>query len=789
MNQADKTRQALILGALLHDIGKFVQRAQDNPRSQDHCHWGEEWFQDNLSEKLTGIFSEDNKETIRSAIANHHTYERYISLADAISAGMDRIEIELKDEEEKDPFTKRLVSIFSRISISNKDKKCKYHKLTFLGKNNLLDTFPIDNDKCSYQEYRKLLTAFNEEINKLDFSKLSPPQLVDWMYFLLLKYTWCIPSAAYRHEPDVSLFDHLKTTAAIAICLYDYHKEHSDENLNIETKAFQLIGGDVSGIQDYIFSILPQHGKVAKRLRARSLYVQLISEIATHKILHSFALPLCNQIISAGGNFYVLVPSLRDANRKIQTVQGECEKWMFEKLNAELSLPQASMELSGKDLAYFSKVLEKLRNNLAYQKYQSHRSVVFSGTMWNEKKFLRSEVIEGDAKVCQSCGKHPQTEDSEEGLCEHCSTDTKMGSLLPKRKYIAFFNDPTHEFRILDYSFELWGDKDLKNITEKNLYLVLNLNDSEINHLVRGFKYITTHIPAKEHIPSANVEEKSQIVTFEDIANVSEGDKLLGYVKADIDNLGLILRYGLEPEEPKDKYKIEGIRPSISRFVALSRMLETFFSGYLQFELIGNMDFKGIYTVFSGGDDLFIIGPWDKTINFIQEIRKDFSKFCANNPDFTFSAGISLAKHHIPVSFCAKSVHNALKEAKNRQDKDITIKDGVALFGQTLSWNELETILIETRKITEWLEHNVISRSLVYNFRQYGEMYQKYNKKRKVEYLKFIPLLTHDINRNLSLEKQKDAFLWAEALRHLEGSKNLPYLKTIMEYVLTYTRG
>ncbi|CAD7776790.1 hypothetical protein DMNBHIDG_01362 [Candidatus Methanoperedenaceae archaeon GB37] len=67
-------------------------------------------------------------------------------------------------------------------------------------------------------------------------------------------------------------------------------------------------------------------------------------------------------------------------------------------------------------------------------------------------------------------------------------------------------------------------------------------------------------------------------------------------------------------------------------------------------------------------------------------------------------------------------------------------------------------------------------------------MYQKYNKEGKVEYLKFIPLLTYDIVRNLSLEKQKDAFLWAEDLRHIEGSKNLPFLRTIMEYVLTYTR-
>jgi len=33
-------REAIILGALLHDIGKFVQRAQEKPNLQDHPHWG-----------------------------------------------------------------------------------------------------------------------------------------------------------------------------------------------------------------------------------------------------------------------------------------------------------------------------------------------------------------------------------------------------------------------------------------------------------------------------------------------------------------------------------------------------------------------------------------------------------------------------------------------------------------------------------------------------------------------------------------------------------------------------
>jgi CRISPR-associated protein Csm1 len=157
-----KEYQAVILGALLHDIGKFVQRAQDKPMSQDHSHWGEEWFQNNLAEKITSVFGEKEKQIIRSAIGNHHEHEKYISLADAISAGMDRIAI--VDEEKGDPFSDRLISIFSQISISDKSKFEKFNELAPLGKGKLKETFPTDDKKCTTIEYSELLETVPKKL-------------------------------------------------------------------------------------------------------------------------------------------------------------------------------------------------------------------------------------------------------------------------------------------------------------------------------------------------------------------------------------------------------------------------------------------------------------------------------------------------------------------------------------------------------------------------------------------------------------------------------------------------
>jgi len=47
---------------------------------------------------------------------------------------------------------------------------------------------------------------------------------------VLEKYTWCIPSAIYHTLPDISLFDHSVSTAAIASALYSYHKKKNTLN-------------------------------------------------------------------------------------------------------------------------------------------------------------------------------------------------------------------------------------------------------------------------------------------------------------------------------------------------------------------------------------------------------------------------------------------------------------------------------------------------------------------------------------------------------------------------------
>ena len=94
--------------------------------------------------------------------------------------------------------------------------------------------------------------------------------------------------------------------------------------------------------------------------------------------------------------------------------------------------------------------------------------------------------------------------------------------------------------------------------------------------------------------------------TFDEFCR-DEGEssfRRLGVLRMDVDNLGYIFQKGMLPE-----------RTTLSRYAALSRSFDYFFSGYLntiQQETAPHTSF----IIYSGGDDLFIIAAWNDAISW-----------------------------------------------------------------------------------------------------------------------------------------------------------------------------
>jgi len=97
----------------------------------------------------------------------------------------------------------------------------------------------------------------------------------------------------------------LPVTAAIAACLVA--EGYSDDELRqlrsgcVEIRQkprFLLLKGDISGMQDFIYTVTSKGA--AKGLRGRSVYLQLLTEVIANWILRRLILPFVNLLYQGG---------------------------------------------------------------------------------------------------------------------------------------------------------------------------------------------------------------------------------------------------------------------------------------------------------------------------------------------------------------------------------------------------------------------------------------------------------------------------------------------------------
>ena len=247
--------------------------------------------------------------------------------------------------------------------------------------------------------------------------------------------------------------------------------------------------------------------------------------------------------------------------------------------------------------------------------------------------------------------------------------------------------------------------------------------------------------------------EPDQPKTFNMIAQKSKkegkdgdlvGRPLLGFFKADVDNLGLIFSMGL------------GDKLSVARLSSVSRMLNLFFSEYIV--ELAKKEFSDIYVVFAGGDDLFMIGPWNQTIQFGIILREKMSLYCGGNPDITLSGGVLIAKPRLPMRKAVELTEMHLELAKKFSDEN-RHKDSLCLLGEALSWQEVNELLElggKFDKAIEEKERTAFSTAFLYRLLEYHKMYRKFNRENKIKFGRYLSLAHYDIARNILDAKKRN---------------------------------
>ncbi len=635
--------------------------------------------------------------------------------------------------------------------------------------------FPVPREKCekagnteAQMEYRKLWDSFRAALKIIPESHRRNWALwLDHFDSLWAAHASAIPAAtAGNAKPEVSLHDHSCTTAALATALWRYHENDDEDGIREQLRAqwdrerqhqelansaweedkFLLILGDFFGIQSFIFASGGETQKNAARLlRGRSAHVSLLSECAALKILDELGLPPTSQVINAAGKFLIVAPNRPEVQERLEAIQREIDRWFLEHTYGESGIGIAWVAAACRDFldrqtsgdSPFRRLIDRLFRRLEDVKArrlnlcgENAPAPVFHG-------FL--DRFDNTKGVCAIDGRSPATESlpKAEGrfVCKLALDQINTGKWLAHNNRILITTEAigrhTLALDLFGYHVSFTGDEEASGrfgrLAAKDKlrrawdYALPKEKDAP---LFNGYarRNINAYVPqmgdanAWEADRYQGIEEDAEWdacapKTFEHIArddlwldekNHWKGTEALMVLKGDVDNLGSIFEKGLE-------------RPSFAKWASLSRQMNAFFSVYLPW--LCREKYPSTYTLFAGGDDFFLIGPWRSTIRLAREMHKEFHRYVAENPHIHFSCGLLMTKPGIPVRQLGDMAEEALEQAKAMDGKN-----AITLFGQTVYWKEFDLLWHIFEAIDEKAGEFELSTGYLYRLQELADM-------------------------------------------------------------------
>lgn len=787
----DETVLKVALAGLLHDVGKLAEDAMYvTPEylnanvglyqpfyNGSHTHRHAVYtaaFVEHIEKLLPRQLNKDQwglDDPFINMTAGHHVPQTplqwIIAMADRLSSGWDRKAFDEYNQAIAFQNYKktRLLPLLECLLDNSKDQLSKFayrYPLKEISPLNIFpglknETEPEDNEQA-LKEYKDLFDEFVYALERLLHKDDNLPLWFDHFESLMMIYTSLIPAArAGNVVPDVSLYDHSKSTAAIATALYLYHRD--TDSLSVEAirerdqSKFLMIGGDFYGIQDFIFSDSGESARHrSKILRGRSFAVSLICELAADLICREIGLPSTSVLLNAAGKFTIIAPNTDAARQAVSRAEKDINRWLVEKTFGESSFGVAMIDAKPADFesGRFLDTYELLSDEMATRKFRKFDPAADTGVV---EGFLDSFDNTLNPPICPYCGKRPSSSRAEalkkdfmdKSLCAICWDHIFLGENIVKKnriaitvadadikgdkskllepifgKYqVAFIDGGLRQLAQNGQLLKYWDvsisadGKASKDVTARfiNGYVpVYDDEDSYDDRLLEGKKAEDKKMDLIEAIKE-NTPKTFEHLACKAMNPLSDekkkyvGIQALGILKADVDNLGVLMSCGI-PEK----------RHSLSRLAALSRQMNAFFCLYLPYALKTESAFKNIYTVFAGGDDLFLIGPWNRIIELSGYLQERFEEYVCKNPEVHFSAGISLQKANTPVAKMACDAETALEASKQSGRNRITI------FGETVEWQEFEALKDIAKTIEAWRSESLVNNAELFRLNRFITM-------------------------------------------------------------------
>ncbi|MBW4652561.1 MAG: type III-A CRISPR-associated protein Cas10/Csm1 [Kaiparowitsia implicata GSE-PSE-MK54-09C] len=610
-------------------------------------------------------------------------------------------------------------------------------------------------------------------------------------------------------QPDVAFFDQVKATAAVAAALGE----------NPEATQLCLISADLSGIQDFIYTI--SSDGALKSLRARSFTLELVTEEIVQQLLTRLALPRSNVIYAGGGNLYLLAPVGDAIHETVKTLRYEVNHWLLKEYQGKVFLSLTSLNFDRQDVGtrklahHWQAAIEKLSVQKS-QKFDQHLD-----------QHLMIQPAHEPCKVCHRDDVETlKPLDGQDGVdaCPTCCQMFERGQKLFKvgalvrstaqqvngalaRVDISIGDRPIY--------YHLFEEAKTIPLDPKAVYLINNW-DVDL-YKFRHFKNPTPLLLG--NYGQASDQETGYITAQEMAENKATGIKRVGYLRMDVDKLGQIFAKGLG-----DNY-------SLPRLAGLSRQISYFFKVYLNslaeyrdrdflahrdhynFQALTESPRQDLLFIYAGGDDLFVSGAWDQVTEFAFDVYQSFRAFTGQHPDITLSAGISLSGPKYPLYQSAADSGRAESAAKGHG------RDSLGLFDQIFKWREwlgsshqtvaeIDVVSAELRRylgdaptlalfgIFPFVDHlqetlgTQYSRSFIRNLISTAQIQEQWIKKAKKEksgeeqairYFLHLPRVAYTLARVPNAVKTTEGF---DAVRtSLKSPYNAPYFRAIATWL------
>lgn len=738
------------LAGLLHDVGKALQRA-DQPLSEaaqrmaDHlCPQSEHgpthrhvlWTNE-LLDRYGGWFPQElSRPRVLDLASTHHrpgTPEQWlVAEADRLASGHDR---RPRSEDETRDFRELpLRSVFGGLRLTERsDPPPRELPPVRLAASQYVASGPNPSPDTVRAGYQDVTKAFTAALGS--WPCLPATRVAEALISLSTMYLARVPASTVD-EADVSLHDHARLVAALATVSAAFH--YQTENLtevavrNRDDPKYRLVTGDLGGIQAYLFRPPPEGAaRLAKAYRGRSFYLTLLTHAASLRVLEALGLPSLARVVDAGGRFVLLAPNTPAATAALQRLRAELDDWMLARHGGALNLTlDATLALAGRDFMAdrFGGTWRDLQRGAEAAKRRRLADYLQpTPRTWDPARALL-----------------PYLHDEQHRRREH-DRDVQLGARLPEARYAGFWSDAappgllTEPLDVLGYQFQIFAQPpDKRPVAEAVDFFAFAIDDAE--RAAAGWRPIAAYVPrltaddvtlltADAAEPGDETDDDApragRLATFAHLGKLRTGSReaddpvgleAIACLKADVDRLGLLFSHGFGAD-----------KVSFGRVACLSRELDSFFKEFLRDQLArDDSPYRLVYTVFSGGDDLMLIGPWRDMLRLAADLNDWFTKLTAGNPDVTLSAGLALARVRVPIYELARMAEDQLEHAKESG------RNRVSIFGESCTW----PVYAEALELGAWLDRllrkeKILNSGFVYRLLRYSRVALRVERARK----------------------------------------------------------